>query len=80
MYAVEVEGRHTENRNPAGARVVVTSAGQSHAATLMQRDDQGVVWDTHGRYCLSGAVTVVMDSSVSPDSDSIRRVRLTPAP
>ena len=79
-YEVYVEGRHTTNRNPAGAKVLVNSGGQSHVAYLNQRDDRDYVMDLHGRYCLEGSVTVVMDSSVSGASDSVRRVRLVPAP
>jgi hypothetical protein len=79
MYDVYIEGRHTINRNPAGALVIVTSNGQSHSTYIMQRDDGGLEWDFHGNYCLDGAVQVVMDSSMSGASDSIRSVRLTPA-
>ena len=81
QYDVYIEGRHTANRNPSGAKVIVSSAGQSYVAYIMQRDDSGLVLsDLHGRYCLDGAVTVVMDSSVSSASDSVRRVILTPVP
>lgn len=80
LYDVYIEGRHTENRNPDGARVVVTSNGQTHVVYIMQRDDAGIVMDLHGRYCLDGNVTVVIDSTVSSASDSVRRVRLAPAP
>ncbi len=80
QYDVYIEGRHTANRNPSGAKVIVSSAGQSYVAYIMQRDDQNIVSDLHGRYCLDGAVTVIMDSSVSSASDSVRRVILTPVP
>jgi len=80
-YDVFVEGRHTANRNPAGALVEVTSAGQTYTAYIMQRDSSGALQlDLHGRYCLEGTVTVVMDSTVSAESDSVRRVVLTPVP
>jgi len=80
-YDVHIEGRHTANRNPAGALVEVTSAGQTYTAYINQRDSSGAVQlDLHGRYCLDGTVTVVMDSTVSNASDSIRRVVLTPVP
>ncbi|MBW1808454.1 MAG: hypothetical protein JRJ87_09700 [Deltaproteobacteria bacterium] len=79
MYDVYIEGRHTINRNPSGALVIVTSNGQSHSVYIMQRDEGNLVWDYHGQYCLDGGVQVVMDSSVSSASDSVRRVRLTPA-
>ncbi len=80
-YDVFIEGRHTANRNPAGALVTVTSNGQTYTQTIMQRDSSGAVTlDLHGRYCLDGQVTVVMDSTVSTASDSIRRVVLEPVP
>jgi hypothetical protein len=79
-YDVYIEGRHTTNRNPAGALVIVTSRGQSYSVYINQRDDGGLVMDLHGRYCLEGLVEVVMDSSVSSQSDSVRRVRLVPVP
>ena len=78
-YSVYIEGRHTTNRNSAGALVIVNSNGQSHRAVINQRDDGGMVFDLHGTYCLDGAVEVIMDSTVSSASDSIRSVRLTPA-
>lgn len=72
---------YTANRNPAGALVEVTSAGQTYTAYIMQRDSSGTVQlDLHGRYCLDGTVTVVMDSTMSGASDSIRSVVLTPVP
>lgn len=78
-YDVYVEGRHTANRNPAGALVRVSSAGQTYTAYIDQRDDSGAVQlDLHGTYCLDGAVTVVMDSTVSAESDSVRSVVLDP--
>ncbi len=80
-YDVYIEGRHTDNRNPAGALVTVASGGQTYTTTIMQRDSSGaVLLDLHGRYCLDGTVTVVMDSTVSSASDSIRRVVLDPIP
>lgn len=80
-YDVYIEGRHTSNRNPAGALVTVTSAGQTYTTYIMQRDSSGVITlDLHGRYCLEGTVEVVVDSTVSTASDSVRRVVLEPVP
>lgn len=80
-YDVYIEGRHTANRNPAGALVTVTSNGQTYSQYIMQRDSTGVITlDLHGRYCLDGQVVVVMDSTVSTASDSVRRVVLEPVP
>ena len=60
--------------------MTVTSRGQTYSVYIDQRDDGGMVMDLHGRYCLEGLVEVVMDSSVSSQSDSVRRVRLVPVP
>jgi hypothetical protein len=79
QYDVYIDGRHTTSRNPAGALVEVTSDGQTHTARIMQRDEQDFVEDFHGRYCLDGAVEVVLDSTDSSESDSVRRVILVPA-
>lgn len=80
-YDVFVAGRHTSNRNPAGMRVVVTSGGRSAVATIDQRDDSGeTLEDLHGRHCLDGRVEVLVDSSVSAESDSVASVTLVPAP
>jgi hypothetical protein len=79
-YDVFIEGRHTPNRNPAGARVEVNSGTDSHVAFIMQRDSSSQLQqDLHGTYCLSGTVEVVVDSSVSSQSDSVSRVLLVPA-
>ena len=79
-YDVYVEGRHTANRNPAGARVEVNCGAESHVAYIQQRTEPHIKqMDLHGRYCLSGAVEVVVDSSVSGASDSVSRVRIVPA-
>lgn len=76
-YDVYVGGRHTGNRNPAGALFIV----DGHSALIHQKDDSGdYVWDYHGKYCLSGDVLVVLDSTVNSGSDSVFGVRLVPAP
>jgi hypothetical protein len=78
-YDVYVEGRHTANRNPAGARVEVIGNGDTHVAYISQRSEPHVLtMDLHGRYCLDGPVQVVIDSSVSSASDSVSQVRLVP--
>lgn len=79
-YDVFISGRHTLNRNPAGMLVLVTSAGTTHSARIFQNDDGGTPLDLHGRYCLSGPVQVVVDSSVDSGSDSLAEVVLMPAP
>jgi len=74
-YTAYVGGRHTENRNPSGARFLV----DGHAATINQRSSSGsAVWDLHGQYCLEGRVEVVLDSTVNSGSDSVMGVRLDP--
>ena len=75
-YTVSIGGRHTENRNSSGARVVV----DGHVQTINQRvHSPDYVWDVHGTYCLEGSVEVVLDSTVNSGSDSIFGVRLQPA-
>lgn len=79
-YNVYVSGRHTENRNPAGALVHVDASGARHSKTILQRDNTGTINKVlHGTYCLEGTVVVIMDSSVSAQSDSISRIDLEPA-
>ncbi|MFH2010074.1 MAG: hypothetical protein ABI333_25985 [bacterium] len=81
MYDVFVEGRHTDNRNPAGMLTVVTSNGQSYSQYIDQQDSSGALTlDLHGNYCLDGTVEVLIDSTVSGASDSVRRVLLVPTP
>lgn len=79
MYDVYVEGRHTINRNPDGALVVVSCGGEEHSEYINQQDEAGVVEDLHGQYCLEGLVEVIMDSTVSSASDSVSAVILDPA-
>ncbi len=75
-YDVYVEGRHTENRNSAGALFYVNE----HAEVVDQQDESGdYVWTLHGTYCLEGDVEVVLDSTVNSGSDSVSGVRLVPA-
>jgi len=74
-YEVWIEGRHTINRNPAGTLVIVEGVERR----LQQRDDAGMRFDLHGTHDLGGTVTVVVDSTREVGSDSVRRVRLTPA-
>lgn len=79
LYDVHISGRHTENRNPAGAVVHVDVGGARYTERIMQRDSSGGINKIlHGTYCLSGTVTVIMDSTVSSQSDSISGVSLEP--
>ena len=75
---MQLEGRHTGNRNPAGARVTVTSQGRTRSGNVSQRDNGGIVADTVGTWCLGGPTDVVLDSSVNTGSDSVSRVILIP--
>lgn len=75
LYDVHVEGRHTENRNPAGMLTIVGGVERR----LPQDDDRGYVWDLHGRHRLAGRVEVIIDSTRENGSDAVRAVRLTPA-
>jgi len=76
-YDVYVGGRHTANRNPAGARFVV----DGHVQIISQKNEGGqYVWDFHGTYCLEGMVEVILDSTVNNGSDSTFGARLVPAP
>jgi hypothetical protein len=78
MYTVYFQGRHTASRNPEGALVIVSSGGQSWSERIMQRDDSNSYpKDLHGTYCLSGTVTVLLDST-TPASDSVQNVYLEP--
>ncbi len=74
-YEAYMGGRHTANRNPAGALFYVDGVG----VIIDQVDETGpYVWDYHGRYCLEGTVEVVLDSTVNSGSDSVSGVRLDP--
>lgn len=78
-YRVIIRGRHTENRNPAGMRTVVQNGGEEYVRVINQRDESGAIQsDLHGTYCLEGRVDVVIDSSVSAESDSVAEVILEP--
>jgi len=74
-YDAYMGGRHTENRNPAGALFIV----DGNSVVIDQVDPSGdYVWDHHGHYCLEGTVEVVLDSTVNSGSDSVSGVRLQP--
>jgi hypothetical protein len=76
-YEVYVGGRHTDNRNPSGARFVV----DGHVKLISQKDTSGdYIWDYHGTYCLEGTIEVILDSTVNSGSDSTFGARLVPAP
>jgi len=79
-YQVYLVGRHTTNRNSAGAVVLVRNGSLSASGTVMQRDDGGIEADLVGEYCLEGAVEVVVDSSRNSGSDSVESIRLVPTP
>ncbi len=74
-YHAYMGGRHTENRNPAGALFIV----DGNAVVIDQVDASGdYVWDYHGHYCLEGTVDVTLDSTVNSGSDSVFGVKLEP--
>ena len=75
-YEVQFEGRHTENRNPAGALVIVNGVERR----IRQIGSGEYVYVTHGTYNLSGTVTVILDSTREAGSDAVRNVRLRPVP
>jgi len=76
-YDAYMGGRHTLNRNAAGALFIV----DGHPVTIDQRvHAPDMRWDFHGNWCLEGSVTVVLDSTVNSGSDSVSGVRLEPAP
>ncbi|MBI5542430.1 MAG: hypothetical protein HY901_00965 [Deltaproteobacteria bacterium] len=79
-YDVFLVGRHTANRNSAGALVRVRSDGTEHTGAVNQRDEAGIVADLVGNYCLGGNVEVMLDSTVNAQSDSVQWVRLVPNP
>ena len=74
-YDAYMGGRHTENRNPAGALFIV----DGNAVVIDQVDASGdYVYDYHGHYCLEGTVDVILDSTVNSGSDSVFGVKLEP--
>ena len=75
LYEVYVGGRHTANRNGAGTLFIV----DGHSKRISQRNEGGeYVWDYHGTYCLTGTMTVILDSTVNSGSDSTFGARLVP--
>ena len=78
-YDVFVSGMHTNNRNPSGMLVRVSSGPTVESARISQRDGSNAIQnDLVGRYCVSGTIDVVIDSSTA-QSDSVRTVSLVPA-
>ena len=75
-YEVQIRSRHTVNRNPLGALVVVDGA----AERIPQNDDLDFVTDVWGEATLEGDVDVVLDSTMEGESDSVVWVRLVPVP
>lgn len=75
-YEVVVSGRHSANRNRRGVLVHVDAGGTRYSERLDQTDGTEIEPDSHGTYCLEGAVVVTIDSSESGDSDSVSEVAL----
>ncbi len=73
-YQIGVRSRHTVNRNPKGALIVVDGEGKR----IKQNDEKDFVEDIWGTKALSGTIEVVVDSSMENASDSVIAVRLTP--
>lgn len=73
-YEVQIRSRHTPNRNPQGALFVVDGEG----IRIHQDDDADFTTDIWGVRELAGDVTVVLDSSMEAESDSVVWVRLEP--
>lgn len=73
-YQIGIRSRHTVNRNPKGALIVVDGEGKR----IKQNDDKDFVEDIWGAKALSGTIEVVVDSSMENASDSVIAVRLTP--
>ncbi|MFN3197086.1 MAG: hypothetical protein ACE366_01540 [Bradymonadia bacterium] len=74
LYTVALEGRHTENRNPAGALVIVNGVERR----IRQIGEGEYTFVDHGTYMLEGRVEVVLDSRREVGSDAVRRVRIRP--
>lgn len=76
MYDVYVGGRHTTARTRSGMRVVV----DGHEAFIDQHNDSlDYSNDFHGRYCLSGDIEALVDSTRDGGSDAVSYIRLVPA-
>lgn len=71
-YRVVIGSRHTENRNPRGALILVNGQGKR----ISQRSDRDFTSDLWGLERLAGRVEVVLRAE--GDSDSITFVRLEP--
>jgi hypothetical protein len=74
-YGVYVRFRSSANRNPLGALFVVNGEAQR----IAQRDPSGEFFEVlFGDRRLGGTVTVVLDSSLEAESDSVTWIRLEP--
>ncbi len=73
-YEIGVRSRHTENRNPKGALVIV----DGESKRIKQNDDKDFVEDIWGAKALSGTIEVIIDSTQEDASDSVIHVRVTP--
>jgi len=73
-YQIGVKSRHTENRNPKGALILV----DGESKRIKQNDDKDFVEDLWGTKALEGTIEVIVDSTQEDASDSVIAVRLTP--
>lgn len=73
-YEIQIHSRHTVNRNPLGALFLVNGEG----IRIPQDDDADLTTDVWGVRELAGDVTVVLDSSMESESDSVAWIRLQP--
>lgn len=74
IYKITIQSRHSANRNPKGALFVV----DGEAKRIDQTVGSAVVVDEWGTKELAGTISVVLDSSMDSESDSVAWVRLDP--
>lgn len=75
QYDIWVESRHTTNRPAAGAKFVLSNP--PFTKSISQRSSRDFTSDLFTTQCLSGDVTVTLDSN-NGNSDSVISVTLTP--
>lgn len=73
-YEVIIRSRHTANRNPRGALIIVAGE-ERRISQVSDRDRTNDVW---GQKRMGGDVEVILDSSREDESDSIISVTLRP--
>jgi hypothetical protein len=73
-YEIQIHSRHTVNRNPLGALFLVNGEG----IRIHQDDDADFTTDIWGVRELAGDVTVILDSTMEDESDSVVWVRFEP--